>query len=61
MPLCAKVELNRAGRLAGYLALQVGTRRLGLTKEKTGLYFGYLEQGGVKYDFRHLGDVLMVK
>lgn len=61
MPLCAEVELKRGAKVAGYLALLVGTQKRGLSKESTGLYFGYLEHAGTKYDFKRLSDVLKIK
>jgi len=47
--------------MVGYLALMVGTHKRGLLKEGNGLYFGYLEPAGTRYDFKRLGDVLKVK
>ena len=61
MPLCAEVEIREGTKVMGYLALLVGTRKRGLLKDGVGLYFGYLEHGGNKYDFKRLGDVLKVK
>ena len=61
MPFCAEVELKRGTERAGYLALMIGTRDRGASKESAGLYFGYLEHGGRKYDFKRLSDVLKVK
>jgi hypothetical protein len=60
MPLCAEVEVKRGAKIVGYLALMVGTQKRGLLKEGNGLYFGYLEHAGTKYDFRRLSDVLKV-
>jgi len=61
MPLCAEVKIKRGVKLVGYLALMVGTQKRGLLKEGNGLYFGYLEHAGIKYDFKRLSDVLKVK
>ncbi len=61
MPLCAEVEVKRGAKMVGYLALMVGTQKRGLLKEGNGLYFGYLEHAGTKYDFKRLSDVLKVK
>ena len=61
MPLCAEVVVKRGARMVGYLALMVGTHKRGLLKEGNGLYFGYLEPAGTRYDFNRLGDVLKVK
>ena len=61
MPMCAEVEIREGGRLKGYLALLVGTRKSGLVRDGIGLYFGYLEQGGTKYDLKKLSDILWVK
>ncbi len=61
MPFCAEVELKREAKPAGYLALMIGTRTRGASKESAGLYFGYLEHGGRRYDFKRLSDVLKVK
>lgn len=61
MPLCAEVELRHGGTAAGYLALLVGTQKRGLSKDGTGLYFGYLEHAGTKYDFKRLSDVFKIK
>lgn len=61
MPLCAEVVVKRGAKMVGYLALMVGTHRRGLSKETAGVYFGYLEHAGTKYDFKRLSDVLRVK
>lgn len=61
MPLCAEVELKRGAKAAGYLELLVGTQKRGLSKEDAGLYLGYLEHAGTKYEFKRLSDVLDVK
>lgn len=61
MPLCAEVQLMRGDKMAGYLALMVGTEKGGLLKEGSQLYFGYFEYAGVKYNFKRLSDVLKVK
>ena len=61
MPLCAEVVVKRGAKMVGYLALMVGTHKRGLSKEGNGLYFGYLEHAGTRYDFKHLSDVLKIK
>jgi len=61
MPLCAEVKVERGAKMVGYLALMVGTEKRGLLREGRQLYFGYLEHGGTKYDFKRLSDVLKVK
>lgn len=61
MPLCAEVKLERGAEIAGYLALMVGTHKRGLSKQSTGVYFGYLEYAGTEYDFRRLSDVLKIR
>jgi hypothetical protein len=55
------VELLRESKIAGYLALLVGTQKRGLTKEGAGLYFGYAEHAGTKRGFKRLRDVLKLK
>jgi hypothetical protein len=61
MPLCAEIELRKGGEVKGYLALFVGTQKRGLVQEGAGLYFGYLEHRGKKYEFRRLSDLLHVE
>ena len=61
MPLCVEVELKEGPVLKGALNLLVGTTIRGLLKDEYRLYFGYLEHGGKKYDFKRLRDVLKVK
>lgn len=61
MPLCAEVQIKDGPRATGYLALFVGTHKRGQVKHGVGLYFGYLEHRGTKYDFKRLGDVLRVE
>jgi hypothetical protein len=61
MPLCAEVEIKKGARLAGYLALFVGTQKRGLLNNGAGVYFGYLEHQGTKYNFRKLSDILNVE
>jgi hypothetical protein len=61
MPLCAEVVVKRGAKMVGYLALMVGTHKRGLSKEGNGLYFGYLEHAGTRYDFKRLSDVLKIK
>jgi hypothetical protein len=61
MPQCAEIEIRDRSRAAGYLLLLVGTQTRGLLNDGLGLYFGYLEHRGTKYDFKRLSDVLKVK
>ena len=61
MPLCAEVVVKGGAKMVGYLALIVGTHKRGLLKEGNGLYFGYLERAGTRYDFKRLSDVLKIK
>jgi hypothetical protein len=61
VPLCAEVEIRKGIKLAGYLALFVGTQKRGLWNDSDGVYFGYLEHHGTKYEFRKLSDILNVK
>ena len=61
MPLCAEIEIMDGPKAKGYLALLVGTQKRGLLQDGIGLYFGYLEHRGTKYDFKRLSDVLEVK
>jgi len=61
MPLCAEVEIRKETKLIGYLALFVGTRKRGLMHDYAGVYFGYLEYRGTKYNLRKLSDLLIVK
>jgi hypothetical protein len=60
MPLCVEVEI-RNETLAGYLALYVGTQKSDLFNDSAGVYFGYLEHQGTKYNFRKLSDILDVE
>lgn len=61
MPLCVELEIKDGPKVKGYLLLLVGTEKRGLLKDGFGLYFGYLEHRGTKYDFQRLSDVLNVK
>lgn len=61
MPLCAEIDVKDGPEVTGYLVLLVGTQKRGLLKDGIGLYFGYLEHRGTKYDFKRLSDVLKVK
>ncbi len=61
MPLCAEVEIKQGAKVIGYLALFVATQKRGFLASDAGLYFGYLEHNGIKYDFRQLSDLLKVK
>ncbi len=61
IPLCAEVEIRKGAKLAGYLALFLGTQQRGLLNDSAGVYFGYLEHQGIKYDFRKLSDILNVE
>jgi len=61
MPMCLEVEIKEGPEIKGYLALFVGTEKRGLFKDGYGIYFGYLEHGGNKYNFKRLSDVLKVK
>jgi len=61
IPLCAEVEIRKETKLVGYLALFVGTQKRGLLKDSAGLYFGYLEDQGAKYNFRKLSDILNIE
>jgi hypothetical protein len=61
MPLCAEIEIKDRASVVGYLLLLVGTQTRGLSKDGMGLYFGYLEHRGTKYDLKRLSDVLKVK
>jgi hypothetical protein len=61
IPLCAEVEIRKGTKLVGYLALFVGTQKRGLLNNSTGVYFGYLEHHGTKYNFRKLSDILDVE
>jgi len=61
MPMCLEVDLKEGPEIKGYLALFVGTEKRGLLRSGYGLYFGYLEHGGIRYTFRRLSDVLNVE
>ena len=61
IPLCLEVELKEGPEIKGCLNLFVGTEKRGFLKNGHGLYFGYLEHDGKKYNFKRLGDVLKVK
>jgi len=61
MPLCAEIDVKDGTKVTGYLALLVATQKRGLLKDGMGLYFGYLEHRGTRYDFKRLSDVLEVK
>ncbi len=58
MPLCAEVEIEEGDEPRGYLALFVATERQGLLSEGMGLYFGYLDHGGILHHFWQLGDLV---
>ena len=61
IPLCAEVEIIKGTKLVGYLALFVGTQNRGLMNDSVGLYFGYMEHQGLRYNFRKLSDILNVE
>jgi hypothetical protein len=61
MPICLEVVLKEGLEIKGYLALFVGTEKRGLLKDGYGLYFGYLQYDGNRYNFKWLRDVLKVK
>ena len=61
MPICLEVVLKEGPEIKGYLALFVGTERRGLLEDGYGLYFGYLQHNGNRYNFKWLRDVLKVK
>ena len=61
MPLCAEVEIRKRTKLVGYLALFVGTQKRGLLNDSAGVYFGYLEHQGTKYNFRKLREILNIE
>jgi hypothetical protein len=61
MPICVEVALNEGPEMRGCLNLSIGTRDRGFLKGGYKLYFGYIEQGGKKYNFKRLSDVLRVK
>ncbi len=61
MPMCLEVMLKEGPEIKGYLALFVGTEKRGLLKDGYGLYFGYLQQGGKRHNFKRLRDVLKIK
>lgn len=61
IPICAEVEIRKGTKLVGYLALFVGTQKRGLLNNSAGVYFGYLEYHGTKYNFRKLSDILNVE
>lgn len=61
MPVCLEVMLKEGPEIKGYLTLFIGTEKRGPLKEGYGLYFGYLQQGGNRYNFKRLSDVLKVK
>lgn len=61
IPLCAEVEIRKGTKLLGYLALFVGTQKRGLLNDSAGVYFGYLEHQGTKYNFRKLSDILNIE
>ena len=61
IPLCAEVEIKKGTKLVGYLALFLGTQKRGLLNDNAGVYFGYLEHRGIKYNLRKLSDILNVE
>ena len=61
MPLCAEIEIRKKAKLVGYLALFVGTQKCGLLNDSAGVYFGYLEHQGTKYNFRKLREILNIE
>jgi len=61
IPLCAEVEIRKGTKLVGYLALFLGTQERGLLNDNAGVYFGYLEHQGIKYNFRKLSEILDVE
>ena len=60
MPLCTEIEIMDGPKAKGYLVLLVGTQKRGLLQHGIGLYFGYLEHRGTKFEFKRLSDVLKV-
>ena len=61
IPICLEVILKEGSETKGYLALRVGTEKRGLSKDGRGIYFGYLEHAGERYNFQRLSDVLKVR
>ena len=61
IPLCAEIEIRKGIKLAGHLALFIGTQKRGLLNDSAGVFFGYLEHQGMKYNFRKLSDILNVE
>lgn len=61
MPLCVEVEIRRRAKLVGYLVLFLGIQKRGSLNEGVGLYFGYLEHQGTKFNFRKLRDILNIE
>ena len=61
MPLCAEIDVMDGPKVTGNLVLLVGTQKRGLLKDGIGLYSGYLERRGTRYNFNRLSDVLKVK
>ena len=61
MPLCAEVIIYEGPKVVGYLALFIATQKQGLLTNGKGLYFGFLDHQGTKYDFKQISDVLKVK
>ncbi len=61
MPMCLEVEIKEGPEIKGCLSLLIGTEKRGLFKDGYGIYFGYLEHSGNKYNFNRLSDVLRVK
>lgn len=60
MPLCAEIVVKDGPKAKGYLVLLVGTQKRGLSKDGIGLYFGYLEHRGTKFEFKRLSDALKI-
>ena len=56
--LCAEVELKEDNKVVGYLLLFIGTEKEGLSKEKAGLYYGYINLHGKEITIKKLSDLL---
>jgi hypothetical protein len=61
MPMCVEVEFIEGRETRGCLDLFVGTKERGFSKNEHRLYFGHLEYGASRYNFRRLSDMLKVK
>jgi hypothetical protein len=57
IPLCADIELKENSKIIGYLLFFIGTENKGVIKEKTCLYYGYINSNDRRITFKRLSEL----